>query len=63
MELFLGWIKHHFRIKRFYGTLENAIKSQVWIAVSVYVLIAIIKKRLNIDLSLHFTTDSFSYPV
>jgi hypothetical protein len=48
-----GWIKQHLRIKRFYGTSENAVKSQIWIAVSVYVLVAIIKKRLNLDASLY----------
>ena len=53
VELFFKWIKQHLRIKRFFGTSENAVKSQIWIAVSVYVLIAIIKKRLNLDLSLH----------
>ena len=51
--LFFKWIKQHLRIKRFFGTSENAVKSQIWIAVSVYVLIAIIKKRLNLDVSLH----------
>ena len=53
IELFFKWIKQHLRIKRFFGTSENAVKSQIWIAVSVYVLIAIIKKRLNLDVSLH----------
>jgi transposase len=52
-ELFFKWIKQHLRIKRFYGTSENAVKSQIWIAVSVYVLIAIIKKQLHLDVSLH----------
>ena len=47
------WIKQHLRIKRFYGTSENAVKSQIWIAVSVYVLVAIVKKRLNLDASLY----------
>ena len=51
VELFFKWIKQHLRIKRFFGTSENAVKSQIWIAVSVYVLIAIIKKRLNLDVS------------
>ena len=46
-------IKQHLRIKRFYGTSENAVKSQIWIAVSVYVLVAIVKKRLNLDASLY----------
>jgi hypothetical protein len=47
VELFFKWIKQHLRIKAFYGTSENAVKTQVWIAVCVYVLIAILKKRLN----------------
>jgi len=46
------WIKQNLRIKRFYGTSENAVKSQIWIAVSVYVLIAIVKKRLHLEASL-----------
>ena len=53
VELFFKWIKQHLRIKKFYGTSENAVKSQIWIAVSVYLLIAIIKKRLKIELSLY----------
>lgn len=53
VELFFKWIKQHLRIKRFFGTSENAVKSQIWIAVSVYVLVAILKKRLNLDVSLH----------
>lgn len=53
IELFFKWIKQHLRIKRFYGTSENAVKTQIWIAVSVYVLIAIIKKKLNLDTSLY----------
>jgi len=53
VELFFKWVKQHLRIKRFYGTSENAVKSQIWIAVSVYVLIAIIKKRLNLEPSLY----------
>jgi len=52
VELFFKWIKQHLRIKKFYGTSENAVKSQIWIAVSVYVLVAIIKKRLNLQASL-----------
>jgi hypothetical protein len=51
VELFFKWIKQHLRIKSFYGTSENAVKTQIWIAVSVYVLIAIIKKRLHLDLT------------
>jgi hypothetical protein len=53
VELFFKWIKQHLRIKRFFGTSENAVKSQVWIAVATYVLVAILKKRLDLDLSLH----------
>ena len=53
VELFFKWIKQHLRIKRFFGTSENAVKSQIWIAVSVYVLVAIVKKRLNLDASLY----------
>ncbi len=53
VELFFKWIKQHLRIKTFFGTTENAIKTQVWIAVSVYVLIAIMKKQLNIKASLY----------
>ena len=53
VELFFKWIKQHLRIKKFYGTSENAVKSQIWIAVSVYVLVAIIKKRLNLEASLY----------
>jgi hypothetical protein len=53
IELFFKWIKQHLRIKQFYGTSENAVKTQIWIAVSMYVLIAIIKKKLNLDTSLH----------
>ncbi len=49
VELFFKWIKQHLRIKAFYGTSENAVKSQIWIAISVYVLVAIIKKKLKID--------------
>ncbi len=53
VELFFKWIKQHLRIKRFFGTSQNAVKSQIWIAVSVYVLVAIIKKRLHLDASLY----------
>jgi hypothetical protein len=53
VELFFKWIKQHLRIKRFYGTSQNAVKTQIWIAVSVYVLVAIIKKELNLKASLH----------
>lgn len=53
IEIFFKWIKQHLRIKAFYGTTENAVKTQIWIAISVYVLVAIMKKRLKIDLSLY----------
>jgi hypothetical protein len=53
VELFFKWIKQHLRIKAFYGTSENAVKTQIWIAISVYVLVAIMKKRLKIDLTLY----------
>jgi hypothetical protein len=53
IELFFKWIKQHLRIKAFYGTSENAVKTQIWIAVCVYVLVAIVKKRLNLDHSLY----------
>ena len=53
VELFFKWIKQHLRIKVFFGTSENAVKTQIWIAVSVYVLVAIVKKRLNIPASLY----------
>ena len=53
VELFFKWIKQHLRIKAFYGTSENAVKTQVWIAISVYLLVAIIKKQLNLDSSLY----------
>ena len=53
VELFFKWIKQHLRIKAFYGTSENAVKTQIWIAVSVYVLVAIIRKRLGLNASLY----------
>jgi hypothetical protein len=53
VELFFKWIKQHLRINRFFGTSENAVKTQVWVAIAVYVLVAIVRKRLNLDLSLH----------
>ena len=53
VELFFKWIKQHLRIEKFYGHSENAVKTQIWIAVSVYVLIAIIKKRLKLERSLY----------
>jgi hypothetical protein len=53
VELFFKWIKQHLKIKRFVGTSENAVKIQIWCAVSTYVLIAIIKKELHIEASLY----------
>ncbi len=53
IELFFKWIKQHLRIKAFYGTSDNAVRTQIWIAVSIYVLVAILKKRLNLDHSLY----------
>jgi IS4 transposase len=53
VELFFKWIKQHLRIRRFYGTSENAVKTQIWIAVSVYVLVAIVRKRLGLETSLY----------
>lgn len=60
VELFFKWIKQHLRIKQFYGTSENAVKAQIWTAVSTYVLVAIIKKRLNLDASLYTLLQIFS---
>jgi len=53
VELFFRWIKQHLRIKSFYGTSPNAVKTQVWIAICIYVLVAIIRKELKVELSLH----------
>lgn len=53
IELFFKWIKQHLRIKSFYGTNQNAVKTQIWIVVSVYLLVAIVKKKLNINLTLY----------
>jgi hypothetical protein len=53
IELFFKWIKQHLRIKAFYGTSDNAVKTQIWIAVSTYVLVAIIRKRLHLQLNLY----------
>jgi hypothetical protein len=53
VELFFRWIKQHLRIKAFYGTAENAVKTQIWIALSIYVLVAIVKKRLSLKISLY----------
>jgi transposase len=60
IELFFKWIKQNLRIKSFYGTSENAVKTQIWIAISVYVLIAIIKKHLNVQLSFYTILQIFS---
>lgn len=60
VELFFKWIKQHLRIKSFFGTSENAVKTQVWIAVSVYVLVAILRKRLQLDASLYETLQILS---
>jgi len=53
VELFFKWIKQHLRIKAFFGTSENAVKTQIWIAVSVYVLVAVVRKRLGLEASLY----------
>src|SRR5690606_9877901 len=53
IEVFFKWIKQHLRIKSFYGTSENAVKTQIWIAISAYLLVAILKKRLELELSLY----------
>ena len=63
VELFFKWIKQHLRIKTFYGTSENAVKTQIWIAVSVYVLVAIVRKRLKLDVSLYTLMQVFSVTV
>ena len=60
VELFFKWIKQHLRIKAFYGTSENAVKTQIWIAVSVYVLVAILRKRLRLEASLYQTLQILS---
>ena len=63
VELFFKWIKQHLRIKAFYGTSENAVKTQIWIAVSVYVLVAIVRKRLKLEASLYTLMQVFSVTV
>jgi len=63
IELFFKWIKQNLRIKRFYGTSENAVKTQIWIAVSVYVLIAMIKKRLKLNVSLYMLLQILSVTI
>ncbi len=60
VELFFKWIKQHLRIKAFFGTPENAVRTQIWIAISVYVLVAIVKKRLHIDASLYTILQALS---
>src|SRR5262249_7532619 len=60
VELFFKWIKQHLRIKAFYGTSDNAVKTQIWIAISVYVLVAIVRKRLGLELSLYQILQIFS---
>ena len=60
VELFFKWIKQHLRIKTFYGMSENAVKSQIWIGVSVYLLVAILKKELGLTQSLHQILQIFS---
>ena len=63
VELFFRWIKQHLRIKAFLGTSQNAVKSQVWIAISIYVLVAIIKKRLNLKPSLYIILQILSVTI
>jgi len=63
VELFFKWVKQHLRIKRFFGTTENAVKTQIWCAVSTYVLIAIVKKELQLDTSLYTLLQIFSVSV
>jgi len=60
VELFFKWIKQHLRIKAFFGASENAVKTQIWIAVSVYVLVAIVRKRLGLEASLFQILQIFS---
>jgi IS4 transposase len=60
VELFFKWIKQHLRIKKFYGTSDNAVKTQIWIAVSIYVLVAIVKKRLALEAPLYTLLQVFS---
>jgi transposase len=63
IELFFKWIKQHLRIKAFFGTSENAVKTQIWIAISAYILVAIIKKRLNLKPSLYTILQIFSVTI
>ena len=60
VELFFKWIKQHLRIKAFFGTSRNAVETQIWIAISIYLLIAIIKKTLKLDESLYTLSQIFS---
>lgn len=60
VELYFKWIKQHLRIKKFYSTSENAVKSQIWIAVSVNVLVAVVMKRVNLDAPLHTLPQIFA---
>ena len=61
--MFFKWIKQHLRIKSFFGTSENALKSQIWIAVTVYVLVAVVKKRLGISADLYTILQVLSLPL
>jgi IS4 transposase len=63
VELFFKWIKQHLRIKQFYGTSENAVKTQIWIAVSVYVLIAIVRVRLGLEVPPYTLLQVFSVTI
>lgn len=63
IELFFKWIKQHLRIKNFYGTSSNAVRTQIWVAISIYVLVAIIKKELNLDQSLYTILQIFSVTI
>ena len=63
VELFFKWIKQHLRIKAFYGNGDNAVKTQVWIAISVYVLVAIVKKELRVIASLYEILQILSLPL
>lgn len=63
MELFFKWVKQHLRIKKFLGTSENAVKTQVWCAIASYVLIAIVKKELRLDASLYTCLQTLSVSV
>ena len=60
IELFFKWIKQHLRIKSFFGTSDNSVKTQIWIAVTVYVLVAIVKKRLGLKQDLYTLLQIFS---